>query len=172
MLNVISYFSVHNLLPMSQLVISSHEEFQTFLGKELGVSEYTTITQDQINRFADATLDHQWIHTDPARAAAETTFKSTIAHGYLTLSLVPHLWDQIAEFRNIKMMINYGIEKLKFNQPVLVNHEVRLRAKLHSILNLRGITKFEVDVTLEIKDNPKPAFNGILVFLYHFTNNK
>ncbi len=168
---MISYFSVHNLLPMSQLVISSHEEFQSYLGKELGVSEYTTITQDQINRFADATLDHQWIHTNPERAATETTFKSTIAHGYLTLSLVPHLWDQIAEFRNIKMMINYGIVKLKFNQPVLVNQEVRLRAKLHSILNLRGITKFEVEVTLEIKDNAKPAFNGILVFLYHFNNS-
>lgn len=153
---------------MAALLISSFEEFETYKGKELGVSEYLTISQDQINLFADATLDHQWIHTDPVRAAAETQFKSTIAHGYLTLSLVPHLWDQIAEFRNIKMMINYGIEKFKFNQPVLVNSEVRLRAKLHSIANLRGITKFEVDVTLEIKDNPKPAFNGLLVFLYHF----
>ena len=171
MLKAISYFSAHKLPPMSQLIISSHEEFQSYSGKELGVSEYTTINQDQITRFADATLDHQWIHTNPERAATETTFKNTIAHGYLTLSLVPHLWDQIAEFRNIKMMINYGIEKLKFNQPVLVNHEVRLRAKLHSILNLRGITKFEVEVTLEIKDNAKPAFNGILVFLYHFNNS-
>ncbi len=153
---------------MSQLIISSFEEFQAYAGKDLGVSEYLKITQGQINLFADATLDHQWIHTDPKRAA-ESSFKSTIAHGYLTLSLVPHLWDQIAEFRNIKMMINYGIEKLKFNQPVLVNHEVRLKAKLHSIINLRGITKFEVDLTLEIKDNPKPAFTGILVFLYHFS---
>ena len=152
---------------MSTLVISSHAEFETFLGKELGVSDWHSITQPQINQFADATLDHQWIHIDTTRAA-ESPFKSTIAHGYLTLSLVPHLWDQIAEFRNIKMMVNYGIEKLKFNQPVLVNQEVRLRAKLHSIVNLRGITKFEVDVTLEIKENAKPAFNGILVFLYHF----
>ncbi len=152
---------------MAALVINSYEEFETYRGKELGVSQYLKITQEQINLFADATLDHQWIHTDPKRAA-ETTFKNTIAHGYLTLSLVPHLWDQIAEFRNVKMMINYGIEKLKFNQPVLVNSEVRLRARLHSIANLRGITKFEVEVTLEIKDNLKPAFNGILVFLYHF----
>ncbi|MEK6783312.1 MAG: MaoC family dehydratase [Bacteroidota bacterium] len=153
---------------MSQLIISSFEEFEAYRGKELGVSNYLKITQEQINIFADATLDHQWIHTDPKRAEAETTFKSTIAHGYLTLSIVPHLWDQIAEFRNIKMMINYGIEKLKFNQPVMVNSEVRLRAKLYSIVNLRGITKFEVDVTLEIKDNPKPAFTALLVFLYHF----
>ncbi|MFM8914472.1 MAG: MaoC family dehydratase [Flammeovirgaceae bacterium] len=152
---------------MGALVISSHAEFETYHGKELGVSDYHRITQAQINQFADATLDHQWIHIDTSRAA-ESPFKSTIAHGYLTLSLVPHLWDQIAEFRNIKMMVNYGIEKLKFNQPVLVDQEVRLRAKLHSIMNLRGITKFEVDVTLEIKDNAKPAFNGILVFLYHF----
>ncbi len=152
---------------MAQLIISSHAEFETYLGKELGVSQYHEITQSQINQFADATLDHQWIHTDPTRAA-ESPFKSTIAQGYLTLSLVPHLWDQIAEFRNIKMMVNYGIEKLKFNQPVLTTQQVRLRAKLHSIANLRGITKFEVDVTLEIKDNAKPAFNGVLVFLYHF----
>ena len=152
---------------MAQLIISSHAEFETYLGKEIGVSHYHEITQSQIDQFADATLDHQWIHTDPTRAA-ESPFKSTIAHGYLTLSLVPHLWDQIAEFRNIKMMVNYGIEKLKFNQPVLTTQQVRLRAKLHSIANLRGITKFEVDVTLEIKDNAKPAFNGVLVFLYHF----
>ena len=66
------------------------------------------------------------------------------------------------------MMVNYGIEKLIFNQPVMVNAEVRLRAKLHTIINLRGITKFEVEVTLEIKDNPKPAFTALLVFLYHF----
>ncbi len=153
---------------MTKLIIRSHDEFEKHAGKELGVSDYIKITQGQINIFADATLDHQWIHTDPARAAIETEFKSTIAHGYLTLSLVPHLWDQITEFHNIKMMINYGIEKLKFNQPVMVNSEVRLRAKLHSIANLRGITKFEVDVTLEIKDNSKPAFRGVLVFLYHF----
>lgn len=153
---------------MSKLIIHSFEEFESHAGKELGVSEYLKITQDQINLFADATLDHQWIHVDPERTAKETTFKSTIAHGYLTLSLIPYLWDQVTEFHNIKMMINYGIENLKFNQPVMVNSEVRLRAKLHSIANLRGITKFEVDATLEIKDNPKPAFKAILVFLYHF----
>ena len=153
---------------MNPVVIRSFEEFETYKGKELGISDYLKITQDQINLFANATLDHQWIHTDPKRAEAETTFKSTIAHGYLTLSLVPHLWDQITEFHNVKMMINYGIEKLKFNQPVMVNSEVRMHAKLHSIVNLRGITKFEVDVRLEIKDNPKPAYTGLLVFLYHF----
>ncbi len=155
---------------MGPLIISSHDEFASYLGKELGVSNYHKISQEQINKFADATLDHQWIHIDQERAQKEGTFGNTIAHGYLTLSLVPYLWGQIAQFNNIKMMVNYGIEKLKFNQPVIVNAEVRLRAKLHSIVNLRGITKFEVDVALEIKDNPKPAFTALSVFLYHFTN--
>lgn len=153
---------------MPKLIINSFAEFEQHVGKELGVSEYHKITQEQINQFADATLDHQWIHTDPQRAATESQFKSTIAHGYLTLSLVPHLWDQIAEVNNYTMLVNYGIENLKFNQPVLVNQEVRLRVVLQSLTNLRGIAKTEMKVTLEIKDNPKPAFTATIVFLYHF----
>lgn len=153
---------------MSKVVIGSFAEFEKYVGRELGVSDYLKITQEQINLFAEATLDHQWIHTDPARAALESPFKSTIAHGYLALSIVPHLWDQIAEINNIKMLINYGIEKLKFNQPVLVNNEVRLRVALQSIINLRGIAKAELNIELEIKRSTKPAFNATLIFLYHF----
>lgn len=153
---------------MSQLIINSYEEFEKFIGEELGVSDYLQITQEQINQFAEATLDPQWIHIDPERAAIESPFKSTIAHGYLTLAVAPYLWKQIAQFNNVKMMINYGIEKLKFNQPVLVNSEVRLKARLQSLANLRGVTKAQLDITLEIKDNNKPAFNGTLIFLYHF----
>ncbi|MFM7194908.1 MAG: MaoC family dehydratase, partial [Bacteroidota bacterium] len=121
-----------------------------------------------INKFADATLDHQWIHTDPARAATESPFKSTIAHGYLTVSVIPYLWEQIADIRNVRMLINYGMEKMRFNQPVLANDEVRLRVKLINIANLRGIAKAELEITMEIKDRPKPAFTGVLQFLYHF----
>lgn len=153
---------------MPKLIINSFAEFEQHIGKELGVSEYHKITQEQINLFADATLDHQWIHTDPKRAATESQFKSTIAHGYLTLSLVPHLWEQVAEVNNYTMLVNYGIENLKFNQPVLVNQEVRLRVMLQALTNLRGIAKTEMKVTLEIKDNPKPAFTATIVFLYHF----
>ncbi len=134
----------------------------------MGVSDYLKITQDQINKFADATLDHQWIHTDPKRAETESPFKATIAHGYLALSVVPHLWDQIAQINNIKMLINYGIESLKFNQPVLVDSEVRLRVFLKSLINLRGVSKAELNIELEIKDNKKPAFVATLIFLYHF----
>lgn len=153
---------------MSQITIGSFEDFEKFIGKDLGTSEYHQITQEQINKFADATLDHQWIHTDPDRAKAEGAFGDTIAHGYLTLSLVPHLWDQIITVNNLKMMVNYGIENLRFAQAVLVNNEVRLNAHLKNVANLRGTIKAEVDVKLEIKDQRKPAFTGTLVFLYHF----
>ena len=82
--------------------------------------------------------------------------------------MLPYLWEQIVEVHNIRMMVNYGIEKLRFNQPVLVDNEVRVRAKLASLLNLRGITKAEVNVSLEIRDNKKTAFDATIVFLYHF----
>jgi acyl dehydratase len=153
---------------MSKVTISSFQEFEQYLGKELGVSDFIKVGQLQINQFADATLDHQWIHTDPERAAVESPFKKTIAHGYMAVSLVPYLWNQIADINNIKMLINYGIEKLKFNQPVVVDSEVRLKVKLESLTNLRGIAKVGLEAELEIKGNPKPAFTATVVLLYHF----
>ena len=153
---------------MSKLVIGSHAEFAKYIGQELGVSEYLKIEQDRVNAFAEATIDHQWIHTNPERAKKEGAFGGTIAHGYLTVSLLPYLWEQIAEFHNIKMMINYGVEKIKFNQPVPVGSEIRLKVKLTSLADLRGISKCQLNVRLEIKDNPKPAFTGEMIFLYHF----
>lgn len=150
--------------------INNHDEFAAYLGKELGISSWYQITQEQINKFSDATLDYQWIHTDTERAATDSPFKKTIAHGYLTLSLLPYLWQQIIKIENLKMEINYGVESLKFGQAVTVDSEVRLVAKLKSIINLRGVTKVVLDATLEIKDQTKPAFTGDVVFLYHFIN--
>jgi len=155
---------------MEKLIINSYSEFEQYIGKEIGVSDYHKVTQDQINMFADATLDHQWIHTDVERAKKESLYGTTIAHGYLNISILPYLWQQIIEVNNIKMLVNYGIEKLKFNQPVLVDNEIRIRASLNSLTNLRGIAKAEINVTLEIKDNNKPALTGTLIFLYHFNH--
>ena len=152
---------------MSKLIINNHAEFEAHLGQVMGESEYHQITQEQINKFADATLDHQWIHTDPERAK-DGPFGTTIAHGYLTLSLMPYLWEQIAQFNNVKMLVNYGIDKLKFGQAVKVNDEIKLTATLKSLANLRGISKAEVDALLEIKGEKKPAFTATMVFLYHF----
>jgi len=153
---------------MSKLSIGSFDEFEQFVGKELGVSDYLKITQEQINLFADATLDHQWIHTDPEKAKTESPFKSTIAHGYLTVSVLPYLWAQIADFHNVKMMVNYGIEKLKFMQAVLVNSELRMVAKLVSLKNLRGTNKTELNIVIEIKGQKKPALEANIIFLYIF----
>ncbi|HYK47778.1 MAG TPA: MaoC family dehydratase [Parafilimonas sp.] len=150
------------------VVIKSHAEFESYLGKEIGVSPWHKITQEQINNFADATLDHQWIHTDPERAQKESPFKTTIAHGYLTLSLVPFFWKQITDVQNLKMEVNYGIEELRFGQAVLVNDEVRCRVSLKSIINLRGISKATLFIQLEIKDQAKHAFTADVLFLYHF----
>ncbi|MDR3059449.1 MAG: MaoC family dehydratase [Dysgonomonas sp.] len=155
---------------MSKLIINSYQDFEAYVGQELGTSDYLKITQDRINKFAEATSDHQWIHVDVERAKKESPFKNTIAHGYLMVSILPYLWDQIIEVNNIKMLINYGIEKLKFNQPVIVGDEVRVRVKLASLVNLRGIAKAELKVVLEIKDSPKNALEETVIFLYHFIN--
>ena len=148
--------------------VSSFEEFAKYTGQELGVSDYMKISQEQINLFADATLDHQWIHVDVERAKKESPFNSTIAHGYLTLSILPHLWDEIMEVENVQSMINYGIENLRFQEPVLVGDEVRLRVKLKSCRNLRGVVKTEMDASLEIKGKKKNAYDATIVFLYYF----
>ena len=155
---------------MSKLVINNYEEFAAMLGKNLGVSDYVELTQERINLFADATLDHQWIHVDTERAKVESPFKTTIAHGYLTLSMLPYLWDQIIEVHNLKMMVNYGMDKMKFGQAVKSGESIRLVADLASIANLRGTVKAEIKFRIEIKDQRKPALEGNALFLYYFEN--
>lgn len=154
---------------MSKLIINSYAEFESHLGEELGVSDWLEVTQERINLFADATLDHQWIHVDVARAKEESPYKSTIAHGYLTLSLLPYMWDQIIEVHNIKMLVNYGMDQMRFGQPVITGSRVRLVTTLHNIQNLRGICKAEIKFRIEIEGQRKPALEGIASFLYYFT---
>lgn len=149
-------------------IINSYDEFATYIGKELGTSEWLKVDQDRINAFADATLDHQWIHVDVERAKEESPYKSTIAHGYLTLSLLPHLWDEIVEVNNLKMMVNYGMDKMRFGQPVITGSRVRLVTTLHDIQNLRGICKASIKFDIEIEGQRKPALSGIATFLYYF----
>jgi len=153
---------------MNKIIVNNYNDLEQYIGKDLGVSDYITISQDQINLFADATLDHQWIHVDTERSKTESPYKTTIAHGYLNLAVLPFLWDQIIEVNNSRLTVNYGIEKLRFNQPVLVDSQVRLRASLRSLINLRGTSKAEIQVSMEIKDNKKTALDALIVFLYHF----
>ena len=144
------------------LEINSYEEFAAHLGEEIGTSEWLTVDQDRINQFADATLDHQWIHVDVERAKAESPYKSTIVHGYLTLSLLPYFWNQIIKVNNLKMLVNYGMDKMRFGQAVPVGSRLRMVTKLHEIANLRIAFK------IEIEGQRKPALEGIATFLYYF----
>lgn len=153
---------------MSKVIINSYDEFAQLVGKQIGVSEYLEVSQERINLFADATLDHQWIHVDAERAKIESPYHSTIAHGYLTLSLLPYMWEQIIEVNNLKMMINYGMDKMKFGQPVLAGQRVRLVTSLHALSNLRGVTKAEIKFAIEIEGQAKKALEGIATFLYYF----
>ena len=141
------------------LVISNYEEFASHKGEVLGISDWLEVPQERINLFADATLDHQWIHVD-AEKAKEGPFGQTIVHGYLTLSLLPYLWSQVIDVRNIKMMVNYGMDK-----------SIRLKAELADIANLRGVCKADIKFTIDIKDQKKPALTGMATFLYHFNQD-
>ena len=111
---------------MEKVIINSYEEFEKLVGQQIGVSDYVELSQERINLFADATLDHQWIHVDTERAKVDSPYHSTIAHGYLTLSMLPYLWNQIIQVNNLKMMINYGMDKMKFGQAVLSGQRIRL----------------------------------------------
>lgn len=153
---------------MDKVVINSYEEFEKLLGQQIGVSEWLEVSQERINQFADATLDHQWIHVDVESAKVESPFKSTIVHGYLTLSLLPYFWNQIIEVNNLKMMVNYGMDKMKFGQAVLSGQRIRMTADLHSLVNLRGTAKAEIKFAIEIEGQKKKALEGIATFLYYF----
>ena len=153
---------------MEKVVINSYEEFEKLVGQRIGVSDWLEIPQERISQFADATLDHQWIHVDVERAKAESPYKSTIVHGYLTLSLLPYLWWQIIEVNNLKMMVNYGMDKMRFGQAVLSGQRVRLVADLQSLVNLRGVAKAEIKFAIEIEGAKKKALEGVATFLYYF----
>ena len=153
---------------MKKCIVNSYDELAAHLGKQLGESDWLTVDQQRINKFADATLDHQWIHTDIEKAKDESPYKSTIAHGYLTLSLLPYLWNESVEVHNIHMMVNYGMEKMRFGRPVITGSRIRLVSELESIDNLRGVCKAGIKFRIEIEGEKKPALEGIATFLYYF----
>lgn len=150
------------------LTINSYEEFAAYEGKDLGASEWVLISQEKINQFADATDDHQWIHVDEEKCKAESPFGQTIAHGYLTLSMIPLMWNQIIEVNNLERMMNYGMKEMRFGQPVLSGQSIRMKVYMDEIMNLRGAIKTNVKFVVEIKENGKKAVEGIATFIYYF----
>ena len=134
------------------------------VGEHLGYSDWVTITQEQVNQFADATGDHQWIHVDPERARNESPFGGPIAHGYLTLSLIPSLMPQIVEITGFRMGVNYGTEKVRFPSPVPVGSRVRAGATLESATPFDGGIQMNLGVTIEIEGGSKPAMVATVVY--------
>ncbi|HEY5854023.1 MAG TPA: MaoC family dehydratase [Aldersonia sp.] len=132
------------------------DEVEAAVGSDLGAGEWLEITQDRIDAFADATGDHQWIHVDPERAK-DGPFGATIAHGYLTLSLLPLLGADLLKVEGTKMAINYGLNKLRFPSPVRVGSRVRAAGKLTSFERTANGARIVVTVTIETEGEPKPA---------------
>ena len=137
------------------------------VGQHLGYSDYVEITQEQVNLFADATGDHQWIHVDVERAKAESPFGGPIAHGYLTLSLGPTLAPQIMRVDGIKMGVNYGVDKVRFPSPVPVGSKLRLGAQLDEVEDIAGGAQVHMTFTYECEGAPKPSCVAQIIFRYY-----
>ena len=131
------------------------------VGKETHVGEWISVDQDRINRFAEATGDHQWIHVDPVRAKRESPFGDAIAHGFLTLSLIPHLTGSVSReaprYPGVKLAVNYGLNRVRFVSPVKVNSRIRARSVLKEVQDVGGALQLVNEVTVEVEGQPKPA---------------
>ena len=137
-------------------VFNDLSEFVAAAGSQLGPTEWIEITQDRVNLFAEATDDHQWIHVDPDRAASGR-FGGTIAHGLLTLSLLPHLTHQLYRVDDVALAVNYGYNKVRFITPVKVGANVRVLAAISKVDQLDGAVQATMTVTVEIEGSDKPA---------------
>src|ERR1044071_9042566 len=135
----------------------SLEELKAMKGQEIGVSDWHPVTQEEINKFADATHDHQWIHVDPERAKKESPFGGPIAHGYLTLSLIPALLPQVLVPGGFKMGVNYGCNKVRFMAPVPVGAKVHLGVKVLAVDEIPGGSQMTLEATLETEGSSKPS---------------
>jgi len=136
-------------------------ELEAKIGEEIHVSDWITVTQELIDQFANATGDKQWIHVDPARAKTESPYGTTIAHGYLTLSLYPKLRGLVdasePPFPGVKNVINYGLNKLRFTNAVKVGSKIRARCTLSSVEEVKNSLQLTEQYTVEIKDQDRPA---------------
>jgi acyl dehydratase len=141
---------------MAQTVLDGIEEVRAAVGRSLGTSQWLGVTQERIDQFADATGDHQWIHVDPERAAAGP-FGSTIAHGYLTLSLSNALLPEVVEVRGFDLGINYGLGKVRFPTPVPAGSRIRAHVALAAAEDVAGGVQTTMVLTIELEGADKPA---------------
>ena len=148
------------------LVINGLDELRDRAGQRLGYSEWLEVTQDRVNQFADATDDHQWIHVDVERAKSGP-FGGTIAHGFLTLSLLIALWTDLVELHGIGMAVNYGLNKVRFPAPVPVGSSIRLGATLTSMTDVKGGVEAVIDAVIERDGSEKPVCVAQVVHRYY-----
>ena len=142
---------------MAQTVFESLDEIRAAVGTTLGTSDWFDVTQEQVNQFAEATGDHQWIHVDVERATKESPFGGPIAHGYLTLSLTNLVLPQVLEVRGVSMGVNYGTGKVRFPAPVPVGSRVRGTAELTACDEVTGGVQTTIVITMEVEGGTKPA---------------
>jgi acyl dehydratase len=143
---------------MPQRIIEGVEELRGLVGQEVAVGDWFTVTQEQIAAFADVTGDHQWIHVDPERAKRESPFGTTVAHGFLTLSLLSHLHSQAVQIRgNVRMSLNYGLNRVRFTSVVKSGSRIRARSVLKELIELPDGVRVVWAVTVESEGSPKPA---------------
>jgi acyl dehydratase len=139
------------------------EGVKSLVGQEVGPTDWVEITQDMVNLFADATGDHQWIHVDVERAKKESPFGGPIAHGYLTLSLIPRFLPQLTQFTGFGMGVNYGTEKVRFPSPVPVGAKLRAKTRFDEVTDIKGGVQIQQTVTFETEGGAKPACVATIV---------
>ena len=147
--------------------IEKFEDLKALEGEEIGISKWYQVTQEQINQFAESTNDHQWIHVDIERAKNEMPNGKTIAHGYLTLAMIPAMTAEFIEFKSLKNAINYGVNKVRFTNMVQVESKIRARATIKTTRQRAGAIQVIGDTTVEIQGQDKPACIAETVSFYY-----
>src|SRR6185369_6519310 len=147
--------------------VNGLEEMQKLVGQELGLSDWHLVTQDEVNLFADATHDHQWIHVDPERAKRESPFGGPIAHGYYTIALAPALLSQVLAVTGVRLGVNYGLNKMRLPAPVPVGSRVRMRAALASYEPIPGGAQATLGLTFEVENQAKPSCVAEVIYRYY-----
>ena len=142
---------------MSIREIQGLEELRTLIGQVLGTSDWFEVTQERVNLFADATGDHQWIHTDPVRAKTESPFGTTVAHGYFTLALINTLSQQSFHVVGPRMVVNYGLNRVRFPSPVKVGSRIRMHTELAEVKELQGVATVTCRQKFEVEGESKPV---------------
>lgn len=152
---------------LTMRIIENLDALPAWIGQEVACSDWLSVDQARIQRFADATGDQQWIHTDPERAQLESPYKTTIAHGYLTLSLLPHLLESCLRIDGVGMAVNYGLDRVRFPAPLPAGQRVRARLALERLQSVAGGVQAHWAATVELEHSDKPVCVAQMLVRYY-----